>query len=157
MFSWGYRLEIQSITLLFSTQLCELMPLEPSIWFNSHPLPPPPFPVSKYSTVYVQTVCGWKGVGVLSPHGDHILQEFNTLYLTKFRTYKIVRPLQTKPRRGRQINTCRKVPLQVNTFRWRHFALVSIQLIIPCWEPSSTEKEKKSALGKIQPSHSYSA
>jgi hypothetical protein len=31
----------------------------------------------------------------------------------------------------RQINTCRKVPLQVNFFRW-HFALVSIQLISPC-------------------------
>ncbi len=30
------------------------------------------------------------------------------------------------------INTCREVPLQVNFFRWRHFALVSIQLISPC-------------------------
>ncbi len=29
----------------------------------------------------------------------------------------------------RQINTCCKVPLQVNFFRWRHFALPSMSLI----------------------------
>jgi hypothetical protein len=29
----------------------------------------------------------------------------------------------------RQINTCRKVPLQVNFFRWRHFAFPSVSLI----------------------------
>ncbi len=29
----------------------------------------------------------------------------------------------------RQINTCRKVPLQVNFFRWRHFALPFMSLI----------------------------
>ncbi len=28
-----------------------------------------------------------------------------------------------------QTNTCRKVPLQVNFFRWRHFALTSMSLI----------------------------
>ncbi len=48
------------------------------------------------STVYVQTVCGWEGVGVLSCVGDHILQEFNTLFLTGFRIYKIALPPQTK-------------------------------------------------------------
>ncbi len=39
-----------------------------------------------------------------------------------------------------QINTCLKVPLQVNLFRWRHFALPSMSLIFlhpphthPCW------------------------
>jgi hypothetical protein len=36
---------------------------------------------------------------MLSPVGGHILQEFNTLYLTRFRTYKIARPPQ-KPMRG---------------------------------------------------------
>jgi hypothetical protein len=45
----------------------------------------------------------------LSCVGDHILQEFNTLYLTRFRTYEIVRPPQTKTYQGkgdlRQINT----------------------------------------------------
>jgi hypothetical protein len=47
----------------------------------------PPFPVSKYS-IYRHCVVG----GVLSPVGDHILQEFKTLYLTRFRTYKIAKP-----------------------------------------------------------------
>jgi hypothetical protein len=33
---------------------------------------------------------------VLSPVQDHIKQEFNTLYLTGFKIYQIVRPPQTK-------------------------------------------------------------
>jgi hypothetical protein len=33
---------------------------------------------------------------VLSCVVDHILQEFNTLFLTRFRTYKIASPPQTK-------------------------------------------------------------
>jgi hypothetical protein len=41
-------------------------------------------------------------------------KEFNTLYLTRFRAYKIARPPPNKkPRRGgelKQRNTCRKVP-----------------------------------------------
>jgi hypothetical protein len=56
---------------------------------------------------------------MLSCVGDHILQEFNTLFLTRFRTYKIDTPLQQKPRRGgdfRQRSTWGKVPLQVNIF-----------------------------------------
>ncbi len=57
-----------SVILVFSTQLS-------------------PLPCVKVQ--YIQTVCGWEGVGVLSSVGDHILQEFNTLYLTIFRTYKI--------------------------------------------------------------------
>ncbi len=32
---------------------------------------------------------GGGGGGVLSCVGDHILQEFNTLFLNRFRTYKI--------------------------------------------------------------------
>ncbi len=54
---------------------------------------------------------GWGGV--LSCVGDHNLPEFNTLYKTRFRTYKIVTPPKQKRKRGgglRQINTCRKVP-----------------------------------------------
>jgi hypothetical protein len=35
-----YILEIQSVLLVFSNQLCELLPVSPSLWFNS-----PPFPV----------------------------------------------------------------------------------------------------------------
>ncbi len=37
----------------------------------------------------VYSVVSLEGVGVLSPVGDYILQEFNTLYLTRFRAYKI--------------------------------------------------------------------
>jgi hypothetical protein len=51
---WCYRLVnvvIESVMLVFSTQLCE-----PSLWFPS----PPPFP--KVNVQYVQTVCGWEGV-----------------------------------------------------------------------------------------------
>ncbi len=54
----------------------------------------PPFPM--YS-IYRQcvTVGGW-GEGVLKCTVDHILQEFYTLFLTRFRTYKIVSPPLTK-------------------------------------------------------------
>ena len=36
------------------------------------------------------------GGGVMSCVVDHILQEFNTPFLTRFRTYKIATPPQTK-------------------------------------------------------------
>ncbi len=89
-----YRLEIQWVMLVFSTQLCELLLLSPSLWFNS----PPPFPVwiSTLYTLYTYTVC--KGGG----YGDLGLK---------------------------QINTCRKVPSQVNCLRCRHFAVSSMSLI----------------------------
>jgi hypothetical protein len=51
-----YRLEIQSVMLVFSTQLCELLPLSPSFWFNSllHTLPC----VNKFTAyTYTCTVC----------------------------------------------------------------------------------------------------
>ncbi len=66
-----YRLELHfNYMLVFLTQLCELLTLQYSLWFNSSPPHPHPLPcVNKYK------VC----------------------------------------KRGlRQINTCRKVPLQVN-------------------------------------------
>jgi hypothetical protein len=50
-----YGLEIHSVMLVFSTQLCELLPLLPSLWFNSSPSSL----VNKY-TVNMYTVC--KGV-----------------------------------------------------------------------------------------------
>ncbi len=40
-----YRLEIHSVMLVFSNQLCELLPLYPSLWLNSPPLSPSPFPM----------------------------------------------------------------------------------------------------------------
>jgi hypothetical protein len=42
-----YRLEIQSVMLVFSSQLCELLPFYPSLWFNS-----PPFPLSVCELIY---------------------------------------------------------------------------------------------------------
>ncbi len=84
---------VHSVMLVFSTQLCDLysplLPLSPSLWFNSPPLPPSPI-VNKY--IYCMV---WGSVG------DHILQEFYTLYLTRFRTFKIARPPQTKTQEGR--------------------------------------------------------
>jgi hypothetical protein len=50
-----YRLEIQSVMLVFSTQLCELLPLYPSLWFI-----PPPHPLPCVKVQYIQTVCGWE-------------------------------------------------------------------------------------------------
>jgi hypothetical protein len=81
--------------LVLSTQLCELLPLYPSLWFNFPPSSSLPL---CQSTGYTENVWMGGGGGLLSTVGDHILQEFNTLYLTRFRT------------------TYRKVPLQVNLF-----------------------------------------
>jgi hypothetical protein len=60
-----------------------------SLWFTS-PTPPP---LSKVNVQYIQ---GLGGGGVLSCVEDHILQEFNTLFLTRFRTYTIATTPQTK-------------------------------------------------------------
>ncbi len=63
----------------------------PSLW------PPPPSPPSQ-CTVYADSVWLWGGGrwGVLKCTVDHILQEFYTLFLTRFRTYNIASPPQTK-------------------------------------------------------------
>jgi hypothetical protein len=63
-----YRQEIQSVIFvgIFNQAFAPLT-------FSLVQLPPPPFPVSKYS-IYRRCVAG-RGVGVLSPVGDHILQE----------------------------------------------------------------------------------
>jgi hypothetical protein len=47
---------------------------------------------------------------VLSPVRDHILQEFNTQYLTRFRTYKIARPTQTNTSEGRGLRKIKHLP-----------------------------------------------
>ncbi len=59
-----YRLEIQSVMLVISTQLCELLPLSPSLWLNSPHLPPSC--VNKYTIQYKRkqdTVCKGGGMG----------------------------------------------------------------------------------------------
>jgi hypothetical protein len=77
--------------LVFSTQLC-MGTVAPQT-FSLVQLPPP-LPVSEYS-IYRQCVAG-RGWGLLHPIGDHILWEFDTLYLNRIRTYQIDRPPQTK-------------------------------------------------------------
>ncbi len=71
-------------------------------------------PPSSVKEQYLQTLCGWEGVGQSSPLGDHILQEFNTLYLTRYTTYKIARP--PNKNLGGEWAFCCKVPSQVNLF-----------------------------------------
>ena len=76
--------------------LCTVAPL---LYLLSDLLPPPPFPMYSLmftTAVYRQcvTVGGWWGV--LKCTVDHILQEFYTLFLTRFRTYKIATSPQTK-------------------------------------------------------------
>jgi hypothetical protein len=58
-------------------------------------------PLQKLNVQYIQTVCGCGvggvgGVELCCSLVDHILQEFYTLFLTRFITYKIVSPPQTK-------------------------------------------------------------
>ncbi len=72
--------------------LCTVAHLTFSLVYSPHPLTH--LPCAKVG-VYTQWLEGGGGV-VLSPVGDHILEEFNTLYLTRFRTYKIDTPAQTK-------------------------------------------------------------
>jgi hypothetical protein len=77
-----------------------LLTIAPPMFSLVHlPIPLPPSLCQ--STVYTDSVWlgGGEGLRVLGPVGDHILQEFNTLYLASFRTYKTVRPPETKPRR----------------------------------------------------------
>ncbi len=56
---------------------------------------PTPPPLPKVNVQYSVWLWGGGG-GMLSCIVDHILQEFNTLFLTRFRTYKITTPPQTK-------------------------------------------------------------
>jgi hypothetical protein len=88
LFHGVYRLEIQSVMLVFSIQLfCELLPLYPSLWFTSPLSPSSRSP----STVNTDSVwLGGGGVGELSCVGDHILQELNTLFLTRSEPTKLL-------------------------------------------------------------------
>ena len=93
MFNRFYRLEIHSLIVGIFDPACELLPL-----YLLYDLPPSP-PSQTKCTVYKDSVCvvgGGGGEGVLNCTVDHILQEFYTLFLTRFRTYKIASPPQTK-------------------------------------------------------------
>jgi hypothetical protein len=74
--------------------LCTVAPLQ---YLHSDLLPPPP-PSQRKCAVYTDScVAGVGGGGgvVLYCAVDHILQEFYKLFLTRFRTFKIVSPPQT--------------------------------------------------------------
>ncbi len=68
-----------------------LLPLYCTFSLTSSPLPP--LPNVQYS---IQTVCDCGDGVVLKCTVDHILQEFYTLFLARFRTYKIASPPQIK-------------------------------------------------------------
>ncbi len=87
--------------LVFSTQLVKCWPHGRSNYsyvllpYFLSDLPPPS--QSKH-TVKTDSVWLWGGgdEGVLNCVVDHIPQEFNTLFLTRFRTYRIATQPQTK-------------------------------------------------------------
>jgi hypothetical protein len=76
---------------IFDPALLTVAPLT----FSLAHLPPSSARSLCQGTVYTDSEWLGGGDGVLSPVGDHILQEFNTLYLTRFGTYKIARPPHT--------------------------------------------------------------
>jgi hypothetical protein len=95
---WRY---IHSLVCIFDPA-CELLPpwtkelylctLAPLLYLLSSSSPLPPFPMYSICRQFVTV----RGGGLLNCAVDHILQEFYTLFLTRFRTYKIATPPQTK-------------------------------------------------------------
>jgi hypothetical protein len=84
---------------------CELFPLKekgtilylctgaPLLYLLSDLLPPSSLP----NVQYIQTECDCGGGrGGVEMYWGHILQDFYTLFLTKFRTYKIATPPPNK-------------------------------------------------------------
>jgi hypothetical protein len=87
----------------------------------------PPYKIK--CTVYTDSVWLWGEGEVLSCLVNHILQEFYTLFLTRFRTYKIASPLQTKMTSKDEIlglvslkfrRPCRQSPIKHNNQTWHH-------------------------------------
>jgi hypothetical protein len=94
VFNRVYRLEIQSVTLVFSTPLVNKRPLTFSL-VHLRP-PPPPFPVwISTMVVFIQGVRGGgEGIGLW---GEHIQY---TVYLTIFEPTKSLSHPKQKPMRG---------------------------------------------------------
>ncbi len=83
--------------LVFSTQLVNCYPHGwrnyTCVLLSLYLLSDPP-PLPKLNVQYIQTVCCWGGGGggllnCVNCAVDHILQEFYTLFVSRFRTYKI--------------------------------------------------------------------
>jgi len=140
--------------LVFSTQLCELLPLYPSLWFNS----PPPLPCVKVQ--YIRLRLGGGG-------GFWVLLEIMFCRSLTFCIWPDSEPTKLldypkqKPRRGgglRQINTCR--PFTCKFFRWRHFALLSISLIFLRSHPRlqmNTLWSARMVTGKLMPANFHAS
>jgi hypothetical protein len=117
---------------VFSTHLCDqnspLLPLSPSLWFTTTPFTL--LCVNKYcKLVCMYTMC--RG-GLLE---TIFCRSFTLCFWPDSEPTKLLDHPKQKPSRGgglRQINTCLKVPLQVNFLRWQHFALPSMSLIFLC-------------------------
>jgi hypothetical protein len=77
--------------LVFSAQLVNCCPHGrrnyTCVLFLLYLLTDLPAPLPKLNVQYILTVCGCWGGGVLNCVVDQILQEFYTLFLTRFRTY----------------------------------------------------------------------
>jgi hypothetical protein len=94
---------------------------------SSSPLPSSPLPCVEVQ----QTVCGWEGVGgrvielCWRPYSAGVS---HSCIWPDSEPTKL--PNHSKQNLGGLTDkTCREVPLQVNLFWWRHFALLSINLI----------------------------
>jgi hypothetical protein len=109
-----YRLEIISVMLVFSTQICELLPLLSSLWFNS----PPTFvnkQNDKQNESHLSTACilslGHKGGEhgrLLGPQEGHHYpacapgEHLGISFLSDPRRLNVARPHQGKVRRHRR-------------------------------------------------------
>ncbi len=113
-------LQIQPVMLVISAQLCECYP---SNLLSGSTLPPlsPSLPCVKYS---IQFVAG-RGWGMLK---TIFCRSLILCIWPDSEPTKLLDHHKQNPSWGgglRQINTCRKVPLRANCFRWRRFAFVS--------------------------------
>ncbi len=113
-----------SVMLVFSTPLVNCCPL-PSL-----SPPPPPLPPSQ--SLYRQCVA--VGGGVLRCVVDHILHEFNTLFLTRFRTYNIATTTPNK-----------------NTRKDDIYGLVSLYQFLSLWTPPSLTLSPPCMAGTCSP------
>ncbi len=115
------RLDIQSIMLVFSTPLVKYCPC--NLLSGS---PPPPPRVNKSIYVFIQYVTGGGGIGLC---GEYI-QELQTVNLTRYRTYKIALPSQTKIQAERGPQADKHLPPSPFTGQFLRKADISIQSLL---------------------------
>ncbi len=107
VFNRVYRLDIQSVMLVFSTQLYELLPLKPSFWLT---LPTPPPPSLCQSTVYSDSVWLGGGGGCWVLFGTMFCRSLTLCIWTDSEPTKLLdRPIQ-KPWRRRGAQTDKHLP-----------------------------------------------